>query len=101
MPLTGFFRGYCRLLLDLRVAELYRRNDYFSPYFVSKMYGTPSLHAICYVIDKKHFVYIRASLCVVLLVPTYFEAYWAGNKIYIINILTVLNFHLMKLIFLF
>ena len=51
---------------DLRVAQLNnRRNDYFSPFFVSIMYGTPSLHAINYVTEKKHIVCNRASLCVV------------------------------------
>ena len=39
---------------DLRVAQLnIRRNDDFFPlFFVSKMYDTPSLHAIKYVTDK-------------------------------------------------
>ena len=35
----------------------------FSPFFVSKMCGTPSLHAIKCVVDKKHVVFYRESLC--------------------------------------
>ena len=37
----------------------------------SLFFCIPSPHAIKYVIDKKHFVCNRASLCVVLLVRTY------------------------------
>ena len=75
MPLTGFFRGYVDFYYEFRVAQLNnRRKDYFLPlFFVLKMYGTPSLHAIKCVVDKKHVVLNIASLCVVLLVRTYFE----------------------------
>ena len=44
------------------------------------MYGTPSLHAIKCVVDKKHVVFNRASLCVVLLVRTYFEVQGLHKK---------------------
>ena len=48
MPVTGFFRGYCRLSIrPLRGAASQQEVRFFFPlFFVSKMYGTPSLHAI-------------------------------------------------------
>ena len=55
MPLTGFFRGYCRRLpRPSRGAASQQEGRLFFPLFlVSKMYGTPPLHAIKYVVDKK------------------------------------------------
>ena len=40
---------------DLRVSQQEERL-FFSLFFVSKMYGTPSLHSIKYVADKMHIV---------------------------------------------
>ena len=66
MPLTGFFRGYCRLTTTFAWRSLTTGGTIIFPLvFVSKMYGTPLLRAIKYVTDKKHIVCNRTSLCVV------------------------------------
>ena len=74
MPLTGFSRGYCRLTTTFAWRSLTARGAIIFPLlFVSKVYGTPSLHAIKYVTDKEHIMCNRASLCmvgVILLVRT-------------------------------
>ena len=57
------------------------------------MYGTPSLHAIKYVIDKKHVVGNKASLCVVLLVRAYFEVYCLHKRTNHVNLSKLVKYH--------
>ena len=57
------------------------------------MYGTPSLHAIKYAIDKTHIVCNRASLCVVVLVRTYFEVYCLHESTNHVDLSELVQYH--------
>ena len=63
MPLIGFIRGYCRVLLRLLSGAAKQQEElfFFPLFFVSEMYATSSLHVIKSLIGNKHIVCKRAS----------------------------------------